>query len=65
MGDSFLQISTALGGKMFGFISNMAVTRIAEEKLLQENEKIQDLSSSITWRGGQNKHLQLKRQHYS
>jgi hypothetical protein len=51
MGDSLANIN-CLGGKIFGFISNMTVIRISEEKLLQENEKIQDLSSSITWRGG-------------
>jgi len=32
--------------KMFGFISNMSVTRIAKEKLLQK--EIQDLSLSVT-----------------
>ena len=36
---TFLQIWTVLG-KMFGVISSMAVSRIAKEKLLQENEKI-------------------------
>jgi len=37
-----------LGEEMFGFISNMAVTRIAKEKLLQK--KIQDLSLSVTFK---------------
>jgi hypothetical protein len=36
------------GKRMFGFISDMAVTKIAKENLLQENEKIQDLSLLIT-----------------
>ena len=34
------------GEKIFGFISNMSVTRIAKEKLLQK--EIQDLSLSVT-----------------
>jgi len=29
-----------LGEEMFGFISNMAVTRIAKEKLLQKKSRI-------------------------
>jgi hypothetical protein len=33
--------------KMFGFISSMAVSRIAKEKLLQENEKSRILSLSL------------------
>jgi hypothetical protein len=44
------------GEKMFGFISSMAVIRIAEEKLLQENEKNPGFIIVNYLGGGQNKH---------